>query len=137
MVDINEIKEYLVKQGVKPSYSRLKVMEYLMKYRNHPTADEIYCELIKEIPTLSKTTVYNTLNLFVEGKLVVPVSIEGNEIRYDATVEEHGHFKCESCGDVTDFPIKQEAFPNALEGYTISNKHVYYKGICPKCLNKI
>ena len=61
------LKNELVKKDIRPSYHRIKVLEYLFDHEDHPTADEIYAVLHSQIPTLSKTTVYNTLNSFVEA----------------------------------------------------------------------
>ena len=61
----SKVIEYLEEHDVKPSVQRIAVMDYLMTHRTHPTVDEIYHALEKQIPTLSKTTVYNTLKLFV------------------------------------------------------------------------
>lgn len=136
MTDINTIKAYLDEKGVKPSYPRLRVLEYLVEYRSHPTAEEIYEALVKEMPTLSRTTIYNTLNLFVEEGVVIPINISSNETRYDATVLDHGHFKCASCGKIVDFPIKAEDWNiRALNGYKVTGRFVYFKGNCPDCLN--
>ena len=51
----------LLKYSIKPSMQRIAIMEYLMEHRTHPSADEIYTALSPSMPTLSKTTVYNTL----------------------------------------------------------------------------
>ena len=59
-------QQYLSVHGIKPSVQRIAIMEYLFKHHTHPTVDEIYTELLPQIPTLSKTTVYNTLKLFVQ-----------------------------------------------------------------------
>ncbi|MBR4922900.1 MAG: transcriptional repressor, partial [Bacteroidaceae bacterium] len=53
--------EYLLSFGIKPSVQRIAIMDYLMTHRTHPAIDEIYLALCEDIPTLSKTTVYNTL----------------------------------------------------------------------------
>lgn len=58
--------EYLLSYHIKPSVQRIAIMDYLLNHKTHPCIDEIYTALCKEIPTLSKTTVYNTLKLFVE-----------------------------------------------------------------------
>ena len=58
--------EYLQSFGIKPSVQRIAIMDYLLTHRTHPAIDEIYLALCEQIPTLSKTTVYNTLKLFVE-----------------------------------------------------------------------
>ena len=58
-------REYLLKYDIKPSVQRMVIMDYLMSHRIHPSADEIYNALYPTIPTLSKTTIYNTMKLFV------------------------------------------------------------------------
>ena len=65
MNKIENISEYLLNYQIKPSMQRLAIMEYLLANRIHPTAEDVYHALYPKIPTLSKTTVYNTLNLFV------------------------------------------------------------------------
>ena len=60
---IKDISDTLLEKNIRPSHQRIKVMEFLLKNKIHPTVDYIYNELHEEIPTLSKTTVYNTLNL--------------------------------------------------------------------------
>ena len=58
--------DYLISYNIKPSVQRIAIMDYLLAHKTHPSIDEIYLALCKDIPTLSKTTVYNTLKLFVE-----------------------------------------------------------------------
>jgi Fur family peroxide stress response transcriptional regulator len=58
-----DLKEKLKKKNINLSYQRLKVLEYLTQVRTHPTVDQIFTDLQKDISTLSKTTVYNTLKL--------------------------------------------------------------------------
>jgi len=127
----------LTEKDMKPSYQRIKILQYLISKRNHPTVDKIFNDLIKEIPTLSKATVYNTLDLFKKKNLARVVTIEDNETRFDAKVVNHGHFKCESCGSIYDFEINIDSFStDLLEHFKINEKNVYFKGICPGCLEK-
>ncbi|NLC42738.1 MAG: transcriptional repressor [Clostridiales bacterium] len=133
-ISINEIKEYLIKNKVKPSFPRLKVFEYLVSHPSHPSADDIHKSLVVEMPTLSKTTIYNTLDLFLESNIVRSLTIEGNELRYDVDVSNHGHFKCEQCLTIYEFDMDPTFInPSSLEEFTISERNVCYKGICPKC----
>ena len=73
------VGEYLKKHDIKPSFQRMRIFEYLLMHPVHPTVDEIYKSLVTEIPTLSKTTVYNTLDLFIEKRIVQMITIEENE----------------------------------------------------------
>jgi Fe2+ or Zn2+ uptake regulation protein len=133
---MNMIKETLIRNNISPSYHRLKIYEYLLMNRVHPTVDRIYSDLIKNIPTLSKTTIYNTLKSFADKGLVSPITIENNEVRYDAAVHFHGHFKCLQCGELYDVELEKTDLPEKIDGHTISEHHYYFKGICKNCLSR-
>ena len=133
---IENIGEYLKAHAIKPSYQRIKIFQYLVENKNHPTVDMIYKALCTEIPTLSKTTVYNTLNLFIEKKIVNVIVIEENETRYDSVMAVHGHFKCEKCGKIYDIGINQNILEDdKLKNCEIKEQHYYFKGICQDCSN--
>ena len=136
MTSINNIEEHLKRANVKPSYQRIKIFEYLVKNRNHPTVDMIYKDLVRTIPTLSKTTVYNTLKLFVENKVATIVNIEDNETKFDADTSIHGHFKCNVCNSIHDFNLDISKIKiSGLDGFDTKEHHIYLKGTCNKCNN--
>lgn len=127
----------LLKRGIAPSHQRVMILKYLSENQTHPTADQIFSDLRGDIATLSKATVYNTLNAFIEAKLVRTLSIDENETRYDIVMENHGHFKCLECGAIYNFAVDIDRFVTGdLKGYMISEKHVYFNGVCPTCLAK-
>lgn len=131
-----DLKKELKNRNINLSYQRLRVLEYLTQNRCHPTVDQIFTDLHKEIPTLSKTTVYNTLRVLIEVGLVRVITIEDNETRYDIEVKDHGHFKCESCGTIYDFCINMDMLNSGdLKNFKINDKNVYFKGVCPRCLS--
>lgn len=133
----SKIENYLISCGIRPLKKRVKIMHYLVTKRNHPTVDEIYSDLIGEIPGLSKTTVYNVLKLFVKYKMVQALNVEDNEIRYDADTSVHGHFKCKVCGGVFDFSIRKDMLPDSgLNGFITDEYHYYLKGSCSFCREK-
>lgn len=68
--------DYLISYNIKPSVQRIAIMDYLLAHKTHPSIDEIYLALCKDIPTLSKTTVYNTLKLFVEHGAALMLTID-------------------------------------------------------------
>lgn len=132
-----KLKQELKMKNINLSHQRLKVLEYLTKNQCHPTVEQIFSDLQKEISTLSKTTVYNTLRMLLEAGLVRVVTIEDNETRYDIITENHGHFKCESCGAIYDFRIDMDSLIcKDLNGFQANDKNVYFKGLCPRCLSK-
>lgn len=135
--DVDWAKEHLNEHSIKPSTIRIKILQYLMDNRIHPTVEEIYKKLIDKIPTLSKTSVYNTLELFLENGIVQLVNIDEKESRYDIDTSFHGHFKCEKCGKVYDFNITaKELGEDNLKDFCIKDRKIYYEGICKDCLEK-
>lgn len=134
-MDIKELEQILKMHNIKPSHHRIKVLQYLKEHKNHPTVDMIYRELMEEIPTLSKTTLYNTLNLFVERGIITMLNLEENESRYDADISLHAHFKCLHCSQIYDIHLEVTRLELAgLEGFEVNESHVYFKGICPICI---
>lgn len=134
---IKQIEQILRTHKVKPSHHRIKTYQYLIENRNHPTVDMVYQELVQTIPTLSKTTLYNTLQLFLDKGLVIMITIDKNETRYDADTFLHGHFRCKNCGNISDIRINSDAWKlDGLEGFAVSESHIYFKGWCPQCLNR-
>lgn len=128
--------EYLNNNGIKPSMQRVAVMEYLLKYRSHPTADEIYNALVPEMPTLSKTTVYNTLRLFVEQGAVVMLTIDEHTTNFDADTDPHAHFFCKKCSRIYDLPVKAKQLLNSIEmpdSFQADSASLYVRGVCKNC----
>lgn len=130
-----DLTDLLIQKDIRPSYQRIKILEYLHNNHTHPTVDDIFHALISEIPTLSKSTVYNTLDLLIKNNLVKLLNIEDTEARYDIITAAHGHFKCESCGKISNFEVDIENMViKGLDKFKVNDKNVYFKGICPKCL---
>jgi Fur family peroxide stress response transcriptional regulator len=117
----DKTKLILSDKGIKPTFIRLKILEFLLNKRNHPTADMVYEELLMEIPTLSKMSVYNTLNMFTDNGLTLPLSITGIETRFDVDTAPH---ECKYFKEGT------------IQGNKIKELHGCFKGICGQCLEK-
>jgi Fur family peroxide stress response transcriptional regulator len=134
---MESFKNNLRAKKIKPTFIRLKILDYLERNRVHPTAEAIYRALEKEIPTLSRTSVYNTLNVFYEKKLVTPLFITGLEARFERNLSPHHHFLCEKCNQIIDLDIECSYFKKGgVKGHEITELHGYFKGICRDCLKK-
>ena len=131
---MDNISLYLLSYGIRPSVQRIAIMRYLRKNRTHPTADEIFESLKRQVPTLSKTTVYNTLKLFVDNGAVLYVGIDEKNARFDGYVESHMHFRCKKCGRIIDIPFNVDNFiPQDFSGQ-VEETYYYLKGVCAECL---
>ncbi len=136
---MKNVQEYLLSKGVRPSPQRIAIMNYLLDNCNHPTVEAVYDALHTSMPTLSKTTVYNTLKLFEEKKVVQLLNIDERNVRLDATMEPHAHFQCMRCGKIFDVSVKNGGKMvellgmNEMTGFEVQQTQIYYKGICPHC----
>lgn len=131
-------KDILKKYNIQPSVQRIKILEFLLKNRTHPSADEIYKHISTELPTLSKTTVYNTIEALMKKGVIKPVTIDSRELRVDAIIEPHAHFRCIECGQIYDIEVKIPDFTSKKvgDGHLVKTQDLYLEGICSNCLKK-
>jgi Fe2+ or Zn2+ uptake regulation protein len=136
--NMERLRNMLKEKGLKPTYQRLKILEYLDNHSDkHPTVDMIYEAFANRIPIISMTTIYNTLNAFQKKGLVNPITITGTEVRYDFLTSSHHHFLCKKCGKIIDIDIKCPiGDKKEIYGHRIDEFHRYIKGVCKYCLMK-
>lgn len=136
--NLEQLKQALKQRNIHLSIHQVKILDYLCKVCAHPTVDEIYLALLEELPSLSKSTVYNTLRLLKDAGLVKVVNIDESEARYDLITTLHGHFMCERCHLIEDFPLPDSVLEIDLSSdYKVTEKKVYFKGICKSCQEKV
>ncbi len=137
MVSTTNAYNQLLQYGIKPSQQRIAIMDYLLSHCTHPSVEAIYAELNTVMPTLSRTTIYNTLKLFAEQGAVQMLTIDGKNVCYDGNTSRHAHFLCKKCGKIYDLPLDASlAMAAGMEGHAVSEVHQYYKGVCRECLNE-
>ncbi|MFH1453521.1 MAG: transcriptional repressor [Armatimonadota bacterium] len=132
---MKDLKELMESKGISYSYQRCIILKNITGRKDHPTADRIYNDILKQIPGISKTTIYNTLNTFAENNIINELTITADEARYDPDTLTHHHFLCKKCGKIIDIDIPcPHIKKKAIEGNKIEEIHGYFKGICKKCL---
>ena len=129
----------LMEHGIRPCMQRIAILDYLLKHATHPTVDDVYQGMSGEIPTLSKTTVYNTLRMFADNHVAQMITIDDHRVCYDGNTDPHVHFYCKKCGKVFDLFKEQAPTMDSqffCEGHLVDEKQLYYKGICKDCIAK-
>ena len=122
--------------GLRPTLQRVAVFSYLCNYTSHPTADILYADLVSAYPTLSRTTIYQTLHALHKCGLVTKVESDG-EMRFDVETSFHGHFRCTQCGKIFNIFYQETAtFPQPPSGFMVKETSLFYHGICPLCNSK-
>lgn len=92
--------------GVKPTPQRLEIGEMILAEPCHLSAEQLIQRLRDAGSTVSKATVYNSLNLFSRQGILREVAVDPARLFYDSTTESHHHFYHEDTGELID--IDQE-----------------------------
>ena len=122
----------LRERGINPSMQRIAILDYMATHFTHPTVDNIYNDLFPTMPTLSKTTIYNTLTLFAEQGLIMRFMTNDDVMHFDGNAENHTHFKCQQCGKIYDFPLPEIKTPQ-MEQFEVTDIKLFYYGIYKDC----
>jgi len=127
----------LKEKGVSLTIQRYAILKFLSNNPIHPTIDEIYRAVRKDYPTVSKATVYNTLELFRDIGLVKEINIEKEKVRFDYNTDFHHHFFCKRCKRIVDLDIEcPVAGQSYIKGNKVEEIRGYVFGICSECLKK-
>jgi Fe2+ or Zn2+ uptake regulation protein len=125
----------LKKRDLKVTSPRVRILQVLEGRSDHPTAEEIHSEVSKKVPSLSKTTVYSTLELFRQEGLVTVLTITPNELRYEFSEMVHFHLLCDDCGRIYDVEMGTHHIDSMLpEEHKVKEVHGYFRGTCKHCL---
>ena len=131
-----EIEDQMRAKGLRITPQRFAVYANLLARYDHPTVEEILVDVNRDLPISSKATVYSALSVLREVGLVREVLLEEGVTRYDAKVEPHHHFCCQTCGAIQDIDwetfsaLKLDRLP---EGMRVENYEVIVKGKCDRC----
>ncbi len=128
--DLRPLRTRLEAHGIQPSAQRLAVAAYVLGTDDHPSADQVFAKVAATMPMLSRATVYNTLNLFVDKGLLRPLVLAEGRTVFDPHVARHHHFVDDETGAIHDVPWEALAVSGveALEGYDVRAYEVVLRG---------
>jgi Fur family iron response transcriptional regulator len=114
-----EIAELLRRHDIAPTYQRTAIATVLFSRWQHFSADQILALVNEQHAEVSKATVYNTLRLFVDKKLVREVIVDPTRVFYDPNTSPHHHFYHVESGNLMDIDgatIEVTGLPTLPEG---------------------
>ena len=115
------------------------ILQAVQKLHYHPTAEEVYLEIKKEHPAISKSTVYRNLHQLTEAGEINQVLLSKSPERFDHRLSQHYHFRCKICDSIFDVDINfLSGINEAVEseyGFQVDEHDVIFKGTCPECRN--
>lgn len=126
----------LKEAGLQVTAQRLAVLRNV-DASPHSTAEDIALAVRREIGTVSKQAVYDSLATLYENGLIRRFQPAGSSARYETRSDNHHHVMCRVCGSMKDVDCARGKAPclHPVEdhGYAIDEAEVIYWGLCPDC----
>lgn len=132
-----ELRRKLVERGGHMTRQRAAVYDYLSRVEHHPTAEEVFLNVKRELPKISLATVYKNLEALVACEAISKLSYGDSSARYDIRTDHHYHTRCLSCGGMWD--LEAAMGMSALEqlkpqpGFNVSDFRLELLGYCRNC----
>jgi Fur family peroxide stress response transcriptional regulator len=132
----NKLVDIFRSNGFKATHQRIVITQTVLRSKNHPTAEEVFEQVQQIYPTLSLSTVYNTLNILKQMNLVNELAFNDTS-RFDPNVRPHINLVCETCGKIVDVEDKNlEKVINRVseeKGFSVSSHRIELFGQCKSC----
>jgi len=137
MLSIEMAKNLLQERNIRLTPQRLELIDMLSKENRHWTVEELYQLLNEKMPSVSITTVYNNVHLFVDIGLVKEIQFGEGLSKYEWKKSDHYHIVCSECGEIVDiwYPTLKEveSFAKSISKFQISSHNLQFYGICNQC----
>ena len=136
MQKLEDLVSSLREEGFRITPQRIAIVDYLLKTVDHPSADRIHKVIQRKYPMVSLSTVYKTLELLKEKRLVNEIEVDG-ETRFDAHTDEHINLVCMNCGKIDD--VDEDVLKNIQARAAKKSKYLILKssfelfGYCNNC----
>lgn len=137
------LKQVLREHELKATNQRIALLKLLDKTHEHFDAEEIYLELKEKQKNVSRATVYRSLEVLVEQRLVSKLDFGEGRMRYERRISEdehHDHLICEKCGKVIEFfNLEMEAQQLSVceeHNFTPTTHTMHIFGTCSDCMQK-
>ena len=132
-----DFRELCRRHGLALTHQRAVIYESLMMPPGHPSPEEVYAVVRKQIPSISLATVYKTLHTFVESGVLRELSLHHGSLRVDLVTEPHHHLVCTKCKAVFDLDEAALEAPRVVgkipKGFQVQGISVELHGLCEKC----
>ena len=135
MYKVDDYVKAFKENSIKITPQRLAIFKIIQGNTTHPSAEEIYKEVLKDHPTISFATVYNTLDKLYDLKLLLRLNIDKEKKHFDPNTNLHHHFLCTKCLKIIDVFDKYEidVSDEVKKQCEIESYQISFYGICSEC----
>ena len=138
---LSDFEATFQRRGLRLTHQRLEIFKALVKTKDHPSAETLYGDLRKSLPTISLDTVYRNLHTMEAHGLINRVVTGQSSARFEANLSPHHHLICKICHTITDISwadFDNLKIPREQASWgRMDDKQATISGICRACLNNI
>ncbi len=136
---VRKFSDYLDAHGMRKTTERYAILQRIMNFNGHFTIEELQQMIEGDGFRVSRSTVYNTVELLIDAKMLRRHVFEGMQAQYERITLPHTHVICTTCGKVKEVRDPNfAAFMNARRFNAFNTDHysLYVYGTCSTCARK-
>ena len=136
---VRKFSDYLDAHGMRKTTERYAILNRILSVTGHFTIEEIQHKLDADGFIVSRSTVYNTVELLMDAKILRRHVFEGMQAQYERIILPHTHLICTTCGKVKEVRDPNfAAFMNArrFNAFNADHYSLYVYGTCSTCARK-
>ncbi len=135
---MNSFTQILRQHNLKVTPQRLAIVEVIHNY-GHINIDKLYEEIKIKFETISLATIYKNISAMTKNTILYEVKLPNEKSVYETVKDNHSHFLCKKCAEVTDIDINMEKNIKSITqkyDFSIEQTDLVLSGICDKCKDK-
>ncbi len=132
------LANYIKEKGLRKTPERFAILEKIGNYNGHFTVDELYAYMHEKNFPVSRSTLYNAVELFLQCRLVRRLTFDSNVSYYERTFdnEPYIHQICSVCGKISKHrnrDLTKQVKHVGFRGFKVDTYQLNLYGVCRKC----
>ena len=137
---VRQFSDYLDAHGMRKTTERYAILSHILNISGHFTIEELQQIINADGFRVSRSTVYNTVELLMDAKMLRRHVFEGMQAQYERISLPHTHLICTSCGKVKE--VRDPSFAASMNArrfnaFNIDHYSLYVYGTCSTCARKL
>lgn len=139
----HKLTEYLDKRNLRKTPERFAILELVFSHNDHFRIETLYQEMEERSYHVSRSTVYNTMELFCECGIVRKHQFNTRRSLYEKVVNtsagNHHHLICTECGkirEIKDAELMRHISMHKYGRFNASYFQLYVYGVCASCAKR-